>query len=136
MIKNIVKDIEFLKIKSTDCDKSDSSLFVDLYDTLKYNRKTCVGMAANMIGYNKSIICVVAETKDLIAIEKTNEYKGVYHVLQGMISPVPCFYKSFWCQQFYMDIYHLQVQCYNLLYDLPWEVQNRQNEACRILDSM
>ena len=35
-----------------------------------------------------SIICVVAETKDLIAIEKTNEYKGKYHVLQGLISPM------------------------------------------------
>ena len=37
---------------------------------------------------DKSVICVVAETKDLIAIEKTNEYKGVYHVLQGLISPI------------------------------------------------
>ena len=37
---------------------------------------------------DKSIICVVSETKDLIAIEKTNEYKGVYHVLQGLISPL------------------------------------------------
>lgn len=37
---------------------------------------------------DKSIICVVAETKDLIAIEKTNEYKGHYHVLQGLISPM------------------------------------------------
>ena len=37
---------------------------------------------------DKSIICVVCEAKDLIAIEKTNEYKGVYHVLQGMISPL------------------------------------------------
>ena len=37
---------------------------------------------------NKNIICVVAETKDLIAIEETNEYFGVYHVLQGLISPI------------------------------------------------
>ncbi len=37
---------------------------------------------------NKSVICVVAETKDLMAIEKTNEYLGVYHVLQGLISPI------------------------------------------------
>ena len=37
---------------------------------------------------DKSTVCVVAETKDLIAIEKTNEYKGVYHVLQGLISPI------------------------------------------------
>lgn len=33
-------------------------------------------------------ICVVSETKDLIAIERTNEYKGVYHVLGGLISPM------------------------------------------------
>ena len=31
---------------------------------------------------------MVAETKDLIAIEKTNEYRGLYHVLQGLISPM------------------------------------------------
>ena len=37
---------------------------------------------------DKSTICVVAETKDLMAIEKTNEYNGVYHVLQGLISPM------------------------------------------------
>ena len=37
---------------------------------------------------DKSVICVVAETKDLIAIEKTNEYNGLYHVLQGLISPI------------------------------------------------
>lgn len=37
---------------------------------------------------DKSTICVVAETKDLIAIEKTNEFNGVYHVLQGLISPL------------------------------------------------
>lgn len=37
---------------------------------------------------DRTIICVVAETKDLIAIEKTNEFKGQYHVLQGLISPM------------------------------------------------
>ena len=37
---------------------------------------------------DRSIICVVAETKDLIAMEKTNEFKGLYHVLQGLISPM------------------------------------------------
>lgn len=37
---------------------------------------------------DKSTICVVAETKDLIAIEKTNEYRGLYHILQGLISPM------------------------------------------------
>ena len=37
---------------------------------------------------NKEIICTVSETKDLMAIERTNEYKGVYHVLGGLISPM------------------------------------------------
>ncbi len=37
---------------------------------------------------DKTVICVVAETKDLIAIEKTREYKGLYHVLQGTLSPL------------------------------------------------
>lgn len=37
---------------------------------------------------DSSVICVCAETKDLIAIENTNEYKGKYHVLQGLISPI------------------------------------------------
>lgn len=37
---------------------------------------------------DRSIICVISETKDLIAIEKTNEFHGLYHVLQGLISPI------------------------------------------------
>lgn len=37
---------------------------------------------------DKNTVCVVSEPKDLIAIEKTNEYKGMYHVLGGLISPL------------------------------------------------
>ena len=37
---------------------------------------------------SKSSICVVQDAKDLIAIEKTKEYKGQYHVLQGVLSPM------------------------------------------------
>lgn len=33
-------------------------------------------------------ICVVKEPKDVIAMEKLHEYKGVYHVLHGVISPM------------------------------------------------
>ncbi|MFV0255311.1 MAG: recombination mediator RecR [Erysipelotrichaceae bacterium] len=36
---------------------------------------------------DNSIICIVNTSKDLIAIEKTKEYNGVYHVLLGEISP-------------------------------------------------
>jgi recombination protein RecR len=35
-----------------------------------------------------SIICVVEEASDIIAIEKTNEYNGIYHVLGGVLSPL------------------------------------------------
>ena len=35
-----------------------------------------------------NILCVVAEPKDLMAVEKTGEYKGHYHVLGGTISPL------------------------------------------------
>jgi recombination protein RecR len=35
-----------------------------------------------------SVICVVADTNDVMAMERTNEYRGVYHVLGGVISPL------------------------------------------------
>ena len=37
---------------------------------------------------NKKIIMVVKSPKDVIALEKSHEYKGVYHVLHGVISPM------------------------------------------------
>lgn len=37
---------------------------------------------------SKESICVVKEPKDVIAIEKLNEFNGVYHVLHGTISPL------------------------------------------------
>jgi recombination protein RecR len=36
---------------------------------------------------DKEIICVVSEPKDVFSIEKSHEYKGVYHVLHGVLSP-------------------------------------------------
>lgn len=35
-----------------------------------------------------SVICVVENPKDVVAIEKTNEYHGLYHVLHGALSPM------------------------------------------------
>lgn len=37
---------------------------------------------------DKSVICVVAEPKDVIAMERSREFSGVYHVLHGVISPL------------------------------------------------
>jgi recombination protein RecR len=36
----------------------------------------------------RSVLCVVEEPSDVIAIEKTNEFKGLYHVLGGALSPL------------------------------------------------
>lgn len=37
---------------------------------------------------DNGIICVVENVKDVVAMEKTHEYKGLYHVLHGAISPM------------------------------------------------
>ena len=37
---------------------------------------------------DKSVVCVVEEPLDVLAIERTGQFKGVYHVLHGAISPV------------------------------------------------
>ena len=37
---------------------------------------------------DKGVICVVAEPKDVIAMERSREFRGVYHVLHGVISPL------------------------------------------------
>lgn len=35
-----------------------------------------------------TLVCVVEEPRDTVAVERTQEYKGLYHVLQGAISPI------------------------------------------------
>ncbi len=37
---------------------------------------------------DNSVVCVVENVKDVVAMEKTHEYKGLYHVLHGAISPM------------------------------------------------
>ncbi len=37
---------------------------------------------------DNSVICVVQESRDLVAMERTREFQGLYHVLQGAISPM------------------------------------------------
>ena len=84
---------QVLKMPSEEVEKFATAL-VDAKSTIKYC-DICFNISADNpceICSNpkrdKTTICVVCEAKDLIAIEKTNEYKGVYHVLQGMISPL------------------------------------------------
>lgn len=37
---------------------------------------------------DRTIICAVQEPPDIVAVERTREYRGLYHVLQGAISPI------------------------------------------------
>ena len=40
------------------------------------------------VSRDPSTVCVVSDLRDVLAIEKTREYRGVYHVLHGVISPI------------------------------------------------
>jgi len=39
-------------------------------------------------GRDRSLLCVVEEPKDLMAIERTHEFRGIFHVLGGVLSPL------------------------------------------------
>ena len=45
------------------------------------------GICANKLR-DHSLVCVVSDVRDVIAIENTGQFKGVYHVLGGVISPI------------------------------------------------
>lgn len=71
-----------------------ANAMVEAKTTIKYC-STCYNISStdpceicSSISRSKDLICVVAEAKDLIAIEKTNEFNGLYHVLGGLISPI------------------------------------------------
>ncbi len=82
MYKQIVKDDIFLNKKAIDATIEDvETIGKELLDTLLYNREHCVGLAANMIGYNKRIICYVSEDDHMhlmfnpIILSKSDPYK-------------------------------------------------------------
>jgi len=39
-------------------------------------------------GRNRSLVCIVAEPRDIVAMERIHEYRGSYHVLHGLLSPM------------------------------------------------
>ena len=57
MIKELVHDPIFLALKSEEAVKEDMPDAQDLLDTITAHKETCVGMACNMIGVRKKIIC-------------------------------------------------------------------------------
>lgn len=71
-----------------------SQSLTDLRTKIKYC-KECLNIADSDIcaictshRRDKSILCVVEDTRDVLAIENTSQYTGLYHVLGGVISPI------------------------------------------------
>jgi recombination protein RecR len=75
-VDNLVKALTDLKTKIQFC-KNCFNISVDEICSICENPKR-----------DQSIICVVEEASDIISIEKTNEFRGLYHVLGGVLSPL------------------------------------------------
>lgn len=87
MVKDIVKDVMFLSQKAEKAIENDKFIVKDLLDTLKANKDRCVGLAANMIGYNKAIICVSSGLFDFVMINPVITKKsGKYETEEGCLS--------------------------------------------------
>ena len=77
MVKEIIKDEFFLKQKSKSCTKEDLYIANELLETIQAYKEQCVGMAANMIGYLKTMMVVLDQNKYLILINFKNKWKNV-----------------------------------------------------------
>ncbi len=87
MIKEIVKDVMFLSQKAENATEKDKYIANDLLDTLKANKERCVGLAANMIGYNKAIICISGGLYDFVMINPIIASRsGEYETEEGCLS--------------------------------------------------
>ena len=81
-----------------DCTEEETNEFVSSILNAKKNLKYCskcfnisdtdpCEICANP-KRDENVICVVEDVRDIVAMEKTHEFKGVYHVLHGSISPM------------------------------------------------
>lgn len=81
-----------------DADKDEVQQLVEAITTVKTSVSFCV-ICGNVTEQeecsicrdarrDRSVICVVEESKDVMAIERTRSYRGLYHVLGGAISPL------------------------------------------------
>lgn len=87
MIRPIMKDIVFLKRKSTPASKADAEVIQDLKDTFAAHRDGCVGMAANMIGVSKRIIIFDTGTGYTVMLNPViTKRDGRYETEEGCLS--------------------------------------------------
>ena len=77
-VEEFAKDMFYAKKKAVFCDICGNMM--------EKGESACIVCADS--SRDSSTVCVVSDIKDVLAIEKTREYKGVYHVLHGVISPM------------------------------------------------
>lgn len=75
-VEYLVKSLTELKSKIKFCTRCFNLSEEDLCPVCKSEKR------------DKSLICVVEEASDVIAIEKTHEFNGLYHVIGGVLSPL------------------------------------------------
>ncbi len=75
-VENLVVSLHNLKVKLRFCSRCFNISEHELCEVCKSEKR------------DKSVICVVEEASDVIAIEKTHEFTGLYHVLGGVLSPL------------------------------------------------
>ena len=94
MIREICRDEAFLSQKAQPATLDDLSTAQDLLDTLAAHKSGCVGMAANMIGVRKRIICVKDGNRTLLMYNpQILEQVNAYQTSEGCLSLIgerPC----------------------------------------------
>lgn len=87
--------LAFHILKSTDTEATALADAIRDVKTKVHPCKECFNLAENELclvcsdaNRDKSVICVVEQPKDLLALEATGAYRGVYHVLMGHIAPL------------------------------------------------
>ena len=88
MVREIVRDTVFLQQKSVPATRDDRGVIADLVDTLLANSDRCVGLAANMIGYNKTILAAVIGGKVTVMVNPviTDRSSSEYEAEEGCLS--------------------------------------------------
>jgi recombination protein RecR len=75
-VDNLINAIKDLKLKLRFCKRCFNLSEEELCNICQSEKR------------DKSVICVVEEASDVMAIEKTHEFRGLYHVLGGVLSPL------------------------------------------------
>ncbi len=87
MIREIMRDEAFLAQRAEPAMPENLSVGQDLLDTLEANKERCVGMAANMIGFNKRIIVFDNEGTPMVMFNpEIIKQSGPYQAEEGCLS--------------------------------------------------